>query len=47
MAQRNRIAPNKNFFHQQSQNLLTHCDIQHLSSYPQLAAETRQALCQL
>jgi hypothetical protein len=32
MAQRNRVAPDKDFFHQQTQNLLSHRDIQHLGS---------------
>jgi hypothetical protein len=47
MAQRNRVASNQNFLHQQSQNLLPHCDIQRLGPNPQLTAESRQALCQL
>jgi hypothetical protein len=47
MAQRNGVAPNEDFLYEQSQNLLSHCDIQRLSSYPQLAAKSCQALCQL
>jgi hypothetical protein len=47
MAQFNRVAPHQNFLHQQSQNLLSHGDIQRLGSHPQFAAESRQALCQL
>lgn len=47
MAQRNRVASNQNFLHQQSQDLLSHRDIHHLGSCPQFAAKTRQTLCQL
>jgi len=47
MAQRNRVASNQDFFHQQSQNLLSHSDIQRLGTDPQFTAEHRQALCQL
>jgi hypothetical protein len=47
MAQCNRVTSNQDFLHQQPQNLLSHRDIQHLGSYPQLAAKSRQALCQL
>jgi hypothetical protein len=47
MAQRNRLASHQDLLHQQSQNLLSHGDIQRLGSYPQLAAKHRQALCQL
>jgi hypothetical protein len=32
MAERNRIAPNQYFLHQQAQNLLLHRDIQDLGS---------------
>ena len=47
MAQRNRVASNEDFLHQQSQNLLLHCDIQHLGSQSQLTAKPGQALRQL
>jgi hypothetical protein len=47
MAQRNRVGPHQNFLHQESQNLLSHRDVQRLGSNPQLAAKSRQALCQL
>jgi hypothetical protein len=47
MAQRNRVTSNQNFLHQQAQNLLSHRDVQRPGSNPQLAAESRQALCQL
>jgi hypothetical protein len=32
MAQRNRVAPDKDFFYQKTQNLLPHPDIQHVGS---------------
>jgi hypothetical protein len=32
MAQRNRVAPDKDFFYQKTQNLLSRPDIQHLGS---------------
>jgi hypothetical protein len=47
MAQRYRVAADQNFLHQQPQNLLSHRYIQHLGSYSQLAAKSRQALGQL
>ena len=46
MAERNCIAPNKDFFHQQTQNLLPHCDVQHLGSY-QNASTPLPAYCSL
>jgi hypothetical protein len=47
MTQGDRVASNQDFLHQQSQNLLSHGDIERLRSYSQLAAKSRQALCQL
>jgi hypothetical protein len=44
MTQRNRGVPDKDFFHQQTQNLLSHPDIQRLGSQPELTAKSRQAL---
>jgi hypothetical protein len=34
MAQLNRVASNQNFFHQQSQNLLSYGDVQRLGPNP-------------
>jgi len=47
MAQRNCVASHQDFLYQQSQNLLSHCDIQRLGSDPQFAAKHRQTLSQL
>jgi hypothetical protein len=47
MAQGDRVDPNQDFLHQQSQDLLPHRYIHHLCAYPQFAAKTRQALGQL
>jgi hypothetical protein len=47
MAQRNRVAANQDFLHQQPQNLLSHCDVQRFGPNPQLAAKSRHVLCQL
>jgi hypothetical protein len=47
MAQGDRVTSNQDFFHQQSQNLLSHDDVQRLGSYPQLGPKSCQAPCQL
>jgi len=47
MAQRNCVASNQNFLHQQSQNLLSHRDVQRFGTNPQLAAKARKTLGQL
>jgi|KBSMisStaDraftv2_1062788.scaffolds.fasta_scaffold1660604_1 hypothetical protein len=47
MAKRNRIVADQDFLHQQSQNLLSHRDIQHLGPNPQFGAKASQTLCQL
>jgi hypothetical protein len=47
MTQRDRIVTNKHFLHQQTQDLLAHCDVQRIGSHSQFTAKTRQVLCQL
>jgi len=47
MAQCDRVDSNQNFLHQQAQDLLSYCDIEHVCAYSQFAAKTRDALRQL
>jgi hypothetical protein len=47
MAQSDRVDSNQDFLHQQAQDLLSYCDIEHFCAYSQFAAETCQALRQL
>ena len=40
MAQCDRVASNQDFLHQQSQDLLSYGDIEHVGTYTQLAAKS-------
>jgi hypothetical protein len=47
MAQGNGVSADQDFLHQQSQNLLSDCDVQRFGPNPQLGSESRQVLGQL
>ena len=47
MAERDRVGAYQNFLHDQSQNLLAHCDIQRVGASSQLGSKVPEAFRQL